>query len=218
MEKVFSQQVNSLKQWVASDVQVQIVPQNGVKLIGLTGLDGTPPSGGASVTLWSMSLESSLVVMAQLQVNPGAVGPRCLATVALKYFDEMAQRTVTLENSITVEMTNRMTSYDPTWDLEVFRNVTIQETAEGMKEIDRLFQNGQYETAWRLAVKLEKQLLEVARLTNDSQMQEDANLMNKYQQTLADALWQTEHRTPAGSTESTERPYRGSTLPTVEVK
>jgi len=86
--------------------------------------------------------------------------------------------------------------YDPTWDLEVLRNVAIQQTAEGLREIDWLFDARQYETAWRLAVELENRLNEVARLTHDKQLLEDVGLLQRYQQTLADAVWQTEGRQP----------------------
>jgi hypothetical protein len=116
--------------------------------------------------------------------------------VQLHYFDEFARRPVTLEQTISAEMVVNMTGYDPTWDVEILRNVTVQQTAEGMREIDRLFQAGQYETAWRLAVGLEQKLNEVAQLTNDSQMRQDVELMRRYQQTLADAVWQTENRAP----------------------
>ena len=60
-----------------------------------------------------------------------------------------------------------------------------------LKECDALTslsQAGQYEAAWRLAVEFESRLNEVAYLTNDNQLLEDANLMRRYQQTLADAL------------------------------
>ena len=147
--------------------------------------------------------------------------------VKLQYFDEFSQRTVTTEQSISGEMAANMSGYDPTWDLVVLRNVTIQNTAEGMREIDRLFDQGQYETAWRLAIELEQQLTEVARLTGDSQMIEDAELMQKYQQTLADAVWHTQDRAPRLGDTTTpsydgQRPYRGETptpdLPEVEVR
>lgn len=51
---------------------------------------------------------------------------------------EFAQRTVTTRQKIGAEMVSNMSRYNPTWDLEVYRNVTIQRTAEAMKEIDRL--------------------------------------------------------------------------------
>lgn len=115
--------------------------------------------------------------------------------------------------------------------MEILRNVTIQQMAEEMREIDRLFQTQQYEAAWWLAVELEGRLAEVARLTDDEQMQDDVVLMRRYQETLADAVWQTEGRAPRLSETQPEqsegRPYRGraegtstptSTVPTVEIR
>ena len=138
MDRVFREQATSQKQVVADDVVVRVIPEEGVRLIGLTGLDGAPPSGGASVTLWPMSIEHSLVVLAQLQVGPGGDGPRRIATVQLDYFDLMTRRSVSTEKTISGEMSRDVASYDPTWDLEILRNVTIQNTAEGMRQISHI--------------------------------------------------------------------------------
>ena len=222
MDRVFRQQVNTLKQRVADDVSVQILPSQGVRLIGLTGYDGVPPSEGASVKMWPMSLEDSQVILAQLQVGSGRTGTRTLAKIRLSYFDELAQRMVSVEKSISGEMISKMSGYDPAWDLEILRNVTIQETAEGMQEIDRLFDAEKYEQAWRIAVELERKITEVARLTGDSQMYDDAALMRKYQATLSEAVFQTQGRQPYIDDDvydDSERPYRGNDdLPEIEIE
>ena len=222
MDRVFRQQVNTLKQRVADDVSVQILPSQGVRLIGLTGYDGVPPSEGASVKMWPMSLEDSQVILAQLQVGSGRTGTRTLAKIRLSYFDELAQRMVSVEKSISGEMISKMSGYDPAWDLEILRNVTIQETAEGMQEIDRLFDDEKYEHAWRIAVELERKITEVARLTGDSQMYDDAALMRKYQATLSEAVFQTQGRQPYIDDDvydDSERPYRGNDdLPEIEIE
>ncbi len=80
-----------------------------------------------------------------------------------------------------------LNNYDPTWDVEVLRNVTIQRTAEGLKEIDRLYKSARYMEAWQLAYRLEQDLRAVARLTGEAQMVKDADMMRKYEDTLA--LW-----------------------------
>jgi hypothetical protein len=226
MDRVFRQQVTSLKQRVAEDVEVQIIPAEGVRLVGITGFSGSPPSGGASVKLWPMSIEDSQVVLAQFQVGAGPSGTRTLARVRLQYFDDLAQRTVSMEQSISGEMVTDLMSYDPTWDLEILRNVIIQQTAEGMREIAYLFDAAEYESAWQLAVELERKITDIARLTGDAQMFDDAALMRKYQETLSDAVWLTQGRQPYlnindGSTDS-NRPYRGGEseydLPEVDIE
>ena len=75
--------------------------------------------------------------------------------------------------------------YDPLWDVEVLRNVTIQRTAEGLKEISQLYQAQRYQEAWNLAHRLEADLRAVAALTGEKQMAADADLMRRYQETLA---------------------------------
>jgi len=214
-----------MKQQVASQVSLTVRPAANVRLIGLTGLDGAPPAEGATIPLWPLGTADSTVILAQLQVSPMQEGLslRPLAEVEVSYFDEATQQPVMLKQSVTAEMVESLPNYDPTWDLEVLRNVTIQRTAEGMKEIDHQFKAEQYEAAWRLAVTLEQQLSEVSRLTHDQQMQDDAALMQKYQHTLADAVWQTQNHAPQllPNDSANSRPYRsGETpaLPTVEIR
>jgi Ca-activated chloride channel family protein len=234
MDRVFREHVAGLKQRAAGEVRLTIEPEAGVQLIGLTGLEGSLPAEGVTIPLPPMGTGDSTVLLVRLQVEPstGQIASRPLARVELSYFDEFAQRPVTLEQAVTAEMVPNLSGYDPTWDLEILRNVTIQQTAEGMREIDRMFQAGRYEAAWQLAVDLEKKLNEVTRLTDDSQLRADVELMQRYQQTLADALWQTEGRRPgpaddAAAESSEARPYRGEpgstptptpALPTVEIR
>jgi hypothetical protein len=83
-----------------------------------------------------------------------------------------------------------------------------------MRQIDHLFQAGRYEEAWDLARRLEQQLNEVAHLTGDEAIAKDVALMGRYQQTLAEALWQAENRTPGQPAvqpegPASQRPYRG---------
>lgn len=217
MDRIFREHVAGLKQRVASEVSLNIIPAAGVRLVSLTGQDDTSSSEQTNVTLWPLGTGDSAVILAQLQVEAtaGSARPRPLAIVQLHYFDEFAQRPVTLEKVITAETVANMSEYDPTWDLEIRRNVTVQQTAMGMREIDHLFQAGQYEAAWRLAVNLESQLSEIAKLTNDTQMSQDVELMRRYQQTLADAVWQTEHHAPKMAAEVPPTPeasqsYRGN--------
>jgi hypothetical protein len=198
IERVFREHVAALKQRVANEVSLTVVPEPGVQLVGLTGLAETPPAEGVNIPLPPLGTGDSLVILAQLQVEAihGPAGASPLARVELRYFDEFAQRPVLVEQIISVEQVDDLIGYDPTWDLEILRNVTIQRTAEGMREIDRLFQIGQYESAWRLAAALEQQLNQVANLAEDQQLLDDARLMQRYQETLAEALWQTEGRQP----------------------
>jgi hypothetical protein len=188
-----------------------------------------PPAEGANIPLPPLGTGDSTVILARLQVTSPATrgGFQPLARVELRYFDEFAQRPVQVEQTIQVELAPELAGYDPLWDLEVLRNVTIQQTAEGMREIDRLFQAGQYEMAWRLAVSLEQQLSEVAGLTNDRQLLDDVQLMQRYQQTLADALWQTQGRQPRLNDESrpmpahqrsTVEPLPTPSVPVVEIR
>jgi Ca-activated chloride channel family protein len=216
MDRVFREHVAGLKQRVASDVSVTIIPEAGVRLVSLTGQSDLPPAEGAHVALWPLGTGDSSVVLAQLEAAPpaGQISSRSLARVQLHYFDEIAQRPVAVERTVSVDLAPDMKSYDPTWDLEILRNVTIQGAAEGMQEIDRLFQAGRYEAAWQLAVNLEDRLNNAAQLTGDQQMLKDVALMQRYQQTLAQALWETEDHAPrmAGVDRpepGEERPYRG---------
>jgi Ca-activated chloride channel homolog len=214
MDRIFREHVAGLKQRVANNVNVTLTLEPGVKLLSLTGLEGALPAGGVNVPLWPLGTGDSSIILAELQVESGWAGLRPLVRVQLSYFDEFAQQPVTVEQTIQAELATDLRGYDPTWDLEIFRNVTLQRTAEGMRQIDRLFQAGRYEEAWGLARNLEQQLNEVAHLTSDETVAKDVALMGRYQQTLAEALWQAEGRTPGQPEDqpaapASQRPYRG---------
>ena len=53
---------------------------------------------------------------------------------------------------------------------EVLRNVTIQRTAEALKEIDRLYKTQRYQEAYGLASRSEQELRRVAALTGEAQI------------------------------------------------
>lgn len=104
----------------------------------------------------------------------------------------------------------RMEHYDPLWDTEVLRNATIQRTAESLRDIDRLYQAKRYQEAWELAYRLEQDLREVARLTHEDQIIQDANLMRRYQDTLARWVQNQTGRSPQPPESAlSERPIRG---------
>jgi len=221
MDKVFRREVSGLIQSAAKDVSVTISPASGINIEAITGYDGRPPTGAFQVRLRDMGTGESQVVLAKLYVNPGSSGRRSLATVGLRYKDLFSQRNETMTQSVAADAT-RLSSYDPTWDVEVLRNVTIQRTAEGLKEIDRLYKAQRYQDAWNVAYRLEQDLRMVARLTNDTQMVKDADLMRKYQDTLSQWVQRQTGRPPqypeSGGT-GVEEPTRGGRqlLPTPSV-
>jgi Ca-activated chloride channel family protein len=184
MDKVFRKEVLGLVQKAAGNVSVLLSPGDGVRLLGLTGYEGQPPAGSVEVRLRDMGTGDSQVVLAQLDVAPGRSGRRQLVEVELRYTDLFASREATATSAVFAEA-GAAEEHDPLWDLEVLRNVTIQRTAEGLKEIDRLYRSARYREAWDLAVQLERELRRVADLTNEKQMEKDAGLMRQYQETLA---------------------------------
>lgn len=221
MDKVFRREVTGMMQSAAKDISVQISPAPGVSIESITGYEGRPPAGAFQIRLADMGTGNSQVVLAKLYVNPGAIGRRSIASVDLRYTDLFSQRNETISQAVVADST-RLASYDATWDVEVLRNVTIQKTAEGLKEIDRLYKAQRYQDAWNIAYRLEQDLRNVARLTNDQQMIKDADLMRKYQDTLAKWVQQQTGRPPVypGSDFPSDEPTRGGgrqLLPTPSV-
>jgi Ca-activated chloride channel family protein len=224
MDKVFRKEVLGLVQKAAGDVSVVFRPGPDVQLIGLTGYEGRPPAGPVEVRLQDMGTGDSQVVLAHLEVGPGPTGQRQVATVELRYTDMFAQRPETITLPVYADA-GSAESYDPLWDLELLRNVTSQHTAEGLKEIDRLYRAGRYQEAWNLAYQLEQDLRQVASLTHEEQMVKDADLMRKYQATLAQWVRTQTGREPQYSEEAVPtRFYRGRQpeptpgVPVIEVK
>lgn len=224
MDKVFKQEASGLMQKVAESVSVLLQPEPGVRIVSVTGYDGAPPAGPVELKLRDMGTGDSQVVLVELRVDPDRRGARNLVNVSLRYRDLFAQRDEALAGQATVDAAY-LTSYDPLWDLEVLRNVTIQRTAEGLREIDRLYKTRRYEEAWDLAYRLEQALRQVASLTGEQQMTKDADMMRTYEDTLARWVQQTTGRLP-GPAEPTlpERPGRGREAtpyppaPTIEIR
>lgn len=210
MDKIFRKEVSGLIQKAASDVSVTLRPANGVTVESITGYDARPPSGAVQIKLRDMGTGDAQVVLARMSVNGGNAGRRTIMTVELRYRDLFSQRDETTTQTIAVDSA-RVSNYDPTWDTEVLRNVTIQKTAEGLKEIDRLYKAQRYQDAWQIAYRLEQDLRYVARLTNDAQMVKDADLMRKYQDTLSKWVERTTGRppAPAESGPAGDQPIRG---------
>jgi len=228
MDKVFRQEVSGMMQKAASDVSVVITPASGVSVDALTGYDNRPPAGAIQVKLQDMGTGDSQVVLAKLNVGSSASGRRSLATVELRYQDLFSKRNETMAQTVAVDA-SRLSNYDPTWDVEVLRNVTIQRTAEGLKEIDRLYKAQRYQEAWNVAYRLEQDLRTVARLTNESQMVKDADLMRTYQDTLSKWVQRQTGRPPqysdgGGYGSDTGQPTRARqvlptpSVPVIEIK
>ncbi len=201
IERVFIQQVAGLKQRAADNIQLSILPEPGVRLIRLTGTEESIPPSGVTIPLTPLGTDESKLLLAQFQVEWRASNSlnRPLAQIKLTYEDEFSQRVVTAEQIVSVDSVVGLRQYDPLWDIELLRNVTIQDSAETLQQIDQLFQSGRYEKAWRASNLMEARIRHIAQITQDSQLYEDAELMRRYQVTLADALWQAEGRYPTNA-------------------
>ncbi len=233
MDKVFRQEVAGLVQKAAGDVSVMLQPAAGVRVLSLTGYEGEPPAGPVQVRLRDMGTGDSQVVLVRLDVAPGARGARELAAVQVSYTDLFAQRAGNLSGQAVADagVAGAVTddagttgSYDPLCDVEVLRNVTIQRSAEGLKEIARLYQAQRYQDAWDLACRLEGELRRVAALTHEDQMYQDAGLMQRYQATLAGWVERQTGRAPlrpdAGRDSGAGRPLPAgiATAPVLDIQ
>lgn len=218
MDKVFREEVAGLVEKVARDVSVTIRPAPGIRLQALTGYDGRPPAGAVQVKLHDMGAGASQTVLAQLGVDASRREYRPVATVTLNYVDVFAQRPASIERDVAAGTRTGRELYDPLRDLGVLRNVTLQRTAEGLQEIDYLFRQRRFEDAWYLAYELERLLRDVAHLTGDEALYEDADLLRRYQDTLAEQLRYEGRQPPTADEYAPLRPDRGRyPAPTSEV-
>jgi hypothetical protein len=181
----------------------------------ITGHAGRPPTGPVQLRVRDMGSGDSQVVLVGLRVEAGPTGRRPIAAVELRYRDLFSTRDESLSRPVVAEA-GSAAGYDPTRDVEVLRNVTIQATAEGLREIDRLYRAQRYGEAWRLARRLEGDLRRVGRLAGDDQLDRDAETMRRYGDTLATWVERYTGRPPtAAEPAPTEPPTRGrQTLPT----
>lgn len=217
MDKVFRKDALGLMAKVAANVAVTIRPAPGAQLTQVTGFEGSLPSGPVQVSLRDLAIGDSQVLLVHLRLSPDTQGQRPLASIELSYDDIESSGQKILVSDVQVLRAGGATN-EPLLDVEVLRNVTIQRSAEGLKEISRLAGAQRYGEAWRLAHDLEVALRDVAGLTGEEQMLKDADMMKRYQDTLAQWL-PAEPRTGEGIAQPT-RFIRGSaaTPPVIEVK
>ena len=217
MDKVFRKDALGLMAKVAANVSVAIRPVAGVQLMDVTGFEGSLPAGPVQVSLRDLAPGDSQVLLVHLSLAPHAPGQMPLLSAELSYDDLKANRREVLASDSHV-VRARLSAYDPLLDAEVLRNATIQRSAEGLKEISRLADEERYTEAWRLARDLEEALRRVAELTGDEQMVDDADMMERYGDTLA--LWMPEEPRNDRELSQPTRFYRGgaATPPVIEVK
>jgi Ca-activated chloride channel family protein len=222
MEKVFLDEAGGLVERVANDVQVLVEPAPGFRLIEVTGYEGNPPEAGVNVQMQDMGAGDSQVLLARLEARGGGFGTMQVASVTLVYEDAFAQRIRETGEVVTVSV-SQMTNYDPLLDVELRRNALIVKTAQALKHIDALYMRADYLAAWQVAHAIESQLREVARLTGDQQMIEDADLFARYQLTLEGALGynpelEQAYPTPLEGSEQQPQRWGPEELPTIAVE
>lgn len=217
MDKVFRRDALGLMAKVATDLSLILTPDEGAQLLEVTGQQAALPAGPITVPMRDMGYGDSQVLLARLRLSASRDEGRDVLAVELRYTDVATGQPSSLAALAKVVVAS-LAAYDPLGDVEVRRNVTIQRSAEGLKEIARLYNEGRYADAYALAVRLEQDLRAVAALTGETQMLEDADMMRQYQQTLRGRLpaeWEDSGNT--GATGS--RFVRGTpTPPVVEVK
>ena len=213
MDKVFREEVDGLVEKVARDITITIEADAG-ELTYLVGFDGAPPRRGATVQMTDMGAGDSQVLLARFRTTP-LRAPATLARITLSYTDVFGQRQRSETRVVTI--TPAPANQDPLADIEVRRNVTIMRSAQALQDIDRLIETGYYADAMTLARQMEADLREMAALTGDAQMVEDADLFRRYQITLSEVM--PEAATPAPRPDaSPQQPQRwGAPTPTLPV-
>ena len=71
MDKVFRQEVTGLIQKAASDVSVVLEPEQGVRVLSITGYEGRPPAGAVQIRLRDMGTGDDQVVLVRLEIGDG---------------------------------------------------------------------------------------------------------------------------------------------------
>jgi Ca-activated chloride channel family protein len=221
MDKVFRRDALGLMAKVATDLSLTLTPAEGVELLEVTGQQGALPAGPITVPMRDMGYGDSQVLLVRLTMDSRRMGrnmPLTPLAVDLRYDALPDQKAQSLSAPARV-VVFRLDAYDPLQDTEVRRNVTIQRSAEGLKEIARLYNEGRYGEAYGLAARLERDLRAVAAVTGEAQMLEDADMMRQYQETLRRLLPAGWEESGAGSGETGGRFLRGAPTPVViEVK
>ncbi len=151
MDKVFRRDALGLMAKVATDLSLTLTPAEGVELLEVTGQQGALPAGPITVPMRDMGYGDSQVLLVRLTMDSRRMGrnmPLTPLAVDLRYDALPDQKAQSLSAPARV-VVFRLDAYDPLQDTEVRRNVTIQRSAEGLKEIARLYNEGRYGEAQR---------------------------------------------------------------------
>lgn len=196
MDRVFREESDGLVEKVARDITITLESEAG-DLTYLVGYEGQPSARGAQVQMMDMGAGDSQVLLALFEM--GSVRkPVTVARITLTYTDVFGQRQRSETRTVTVAP--GATDADPLADIEVRRNVTIVHSAQTLKGIDKLIEIGYYADALTLARQMEAELRQMAAVTGDAQMVQDADMFRRYQMTLSEALSENfpTDPTPAG--------------------
>ena len=154
MDKVFQQEVEGLLQKVASDVRVSIEVYPGASLTMITGLDGVRRHAGPK------SCCKTSVPATARSLGPGA-GPRLPAGradphhVTLHYLDVFAQS----PREAVFEVRAQFGGGLERQSVDGYRSPTERNhcaSAQALRTIDGMCQQGLYEQAWQVAANMER--------------------------------------------------------------
>ncbi len=177
-------QDSQVRQIVASNMTLTLIPAQGVRVAQIFGQNGAPPLGNITLPLPELVNDDARVVLVQLHVPSRVDGKYELANVELGYTDALTQRAEILAQSITADFLANANP-DPLVDIQVLHNVAHQRALQGAQEIEQLTKSQNYLAAWNLAAQLEYESRRVAQLTHDARILQDADTMRAYQNKLA---------------------------------
>ena len=195
MDRVFREEADGLVEKIARDITITLASEAG-DLTYVVGYEEQPPARGVQVQMMDMGVGDSQALLALFQMRT-VRKPVTVARITLAYTDVFGQRQ--RSETRTVIVAPGAADVDPLADVEVRRNAAIVQSARALKRIDFLFTDGRYAEARELARQMESDLREMAALTGDAQMVEDADLFRRYQITLSEALGETQRDEPARS-------------------
>lgn len=182
LELAFSDEIEDLQTTVASGVELEFRPAEGVEIENIYGFSTDDFDGGKRISLGELHTEDRRSVVTDLSVDESRVGEtRELLDVRVRYVDRLADETVGQQVAATAEVVDSQQLVRQSINSQVMARVEEVRTQESVHEAIDLYASGNAEAAQQ---QLERERQRVQRKRREYDIDDDAKPAESVDSTL----------------------------------
>ena len=182
LELAFSEELDDLRNTVASGIQLELRPKEGVKIANIYGFNSEDIQGGQRITLGDMHATARRSVIVRLEVDKGRAGSRQdLLGVQSQFVDRIVERPLSANFDLGVQRVRRQKEVDNSVNSQVMARVEEIRTQESLREVMDLYASGQAEQATK---RLEVESRRSRRARRTYQIEEESEEAQRVENTI----------------------------------